>query len=85
MSPFRRLQVHSSRLFWCLPPVGDVGSVSCAGFLLAETGACFLMVGLDLVLLVGRAASGDVFWGVCELSMTLGTCLLIGGVVFLSR
>ena len=30
-------------------------------------------VGLTLVLLVGRAASGGVFWGVCELSMTLGS------------
>ena len=30
-------------------------------------------VGLDLVLLVGRAASGGVFWGVCELSVTLGS------------
>ena len=27
-------------------------------------------VGLNVVLLVVRAASGGVFWGVCELSMT---------------
>ena len=33
----------------------------------------FWWVGLDLVLLVGRAVSGGVFWGVCELSMTLGS------------
>ena len=33
----------------------------------------FLWVGLDLVFLVGRAASGAVFWGVCELSMILGS------------
>ena len=33
----------------------------------------FWCVGLDLVLLVGRATSGGVFWGVCELSMTLGS------------
>ena len=31
----------------------------------------FWWVGLYLVLLVGRAASGVVFWSVCELSMTL--------------
>ena len=30
------------------------------------------LVGLDLVFLVGRAASGGVFWGVCEFSMILG-------------
>ena len=30
----------------------------------------FWWVGLDLVFLVGRAASSGVFWGVCELSMT---------------
>ena len=28
---------------------------------------------LDLVFLVGRAASGGVFWGVCEFSMILGS------------
>ena len=33
----------------------------------------FWWVGLDLVLLVGRATYGAVFWGVCELSMTLGS------------
>ena len=32
----------------------------------------FWWVGLDLVFLVGMAVSGDVFWGVCELSMILG-------------
>ena len=30
-------------------------------------------VGLDFVLLVGRTAFGGVFWGVCELSMILGS------------
>ena len=30
-------------------------------------------MGLDLVFLVGRAVSGGVFWGVCELSLTLGS------------
>ena len=33
----------------------------------------FWWVGLDLVFLVGRAAFGGVFWGVCELSMILGS------------
>ena len=33
----------------------------------------FWCVGLDLVLQVGRAVSGGVFWGVCELSMVLGS------------
>ena len=28
---------------------------------------------LDLVFLVGRITSGGVFWGVCELSMILGS------------
>ena len=30
-------------------------------------------MGLYLFFLVGRATSGDVFWGVCELSMILGS------------
>ena len=33
----------------------------------------FWGVGLDFVLLVGRAVSGGVFWGVYGLSMTLGS------------
>ena len=33
----------------------------------------FCWVGLDLVFLVGRASSGGVFWGVCELIMILGS------------
>ena len=33
----------------------------------------FWWVRLDLIFLVGSAASGNVFWGVCELSMTLGS------------
>ena len=39
----------------------------------------FLWVGLDLVLLVGRAVSGDVFWGVCYLIMILGSLSANGG------
>ena len=45
------------------------------GFLVGWTGACVLVVWLDLVFLVGRAASGGVFcvfFGVCELSMIFG-------------
>ena len=30
-------------------------------------------VGLDLVFLMGRAASGGAFWGICEPSMILGS------------
>ena len=41
-SLFRRLQVRSSRRFWCLPPMGKVGSVGCVGFLVEGTGACVL-------------------------------------------
>ena len=33
---------------------------------------------LDLVLLMGRAVSSGVFWGVCELSMTLGSLFANG-------
>ena len=33
----------------------------------------FWWLRLDLVFLVGRTASGGVFWGVCELSMVLGS------------
>ena len=42
-SPFCRLQVHSSHCFWCLPPVGKVGSVGYVGFLVEVSGDCFLV------------------------------------------
>ena len=42
-SPFLRLHVHSSRVFWCLPSMGEVDSVGCVGFLVEGTGACVLM------------------------------------------
>ena len=42
-SPFHRLQVCSSRCFWCLSPVTKVGSVDCLGFLVEGTGACVLV------------------------------------------
>ena len=43
-SPFRRLQVHSSCCFWCLLPVGKVGSLGFVGFLVEGTGACVLVL-----------------------------------------
>ena len=64
--------------------MGDVGSVCYVGFLVEGTGACVLVGGVYLVLLVGRAASGGVFFSVCELSMTLGSLSANGWVVFLS-
>ena len=49
----------------------------------------FWWVGLDLVFLVGRAASDGVFWGVCDLIMILGNisangwgCILVLLVVW---
>ena len=33
----------------------------------------FCWMRLDLVFLVGRSTSGGVFWGVCDLIMTLGS------------
>ena len=33
----------------------------------------FWWIRLDFVFLVGRTASGGVFWGVCECSMILGS------------
>ena len=33
----------------------------------------FWWMRLDLVFLVGRTVSGGVFWGVCEISMILGS------------
>ena len=41
--PFHRLQLPSSPCFWCLPPVGEVGSVACVGFLVKGTVACVLV------------------------------------------
>ena len=41
--PFHRLQVHNSRCFWCLPPVGKVASVGCVGLLVEGTGARVLL------------------------------------------
>ena len=72
-SLFHRLQVGSSRCFWCLPPVAKVGSVGCLGFLGEGTGACVLVSG------AGSSLSGGqdhvrvcVFCGACDLIMILG-------------
>ena len=62
-SPFHRLQVPNSRCFWCLPPVGKVGSLGCLGFLVEGTDAVFWWMRLDLVFLVSRTMSGVIFLG----------------------
>ena len=59
-SPFLRLQVCSSRCFWCLSPVAKVGSVGCVGFLAEGLVPVFWWMRLDLVFLVGRSTSGGV-------------------------
>ena len=66
-SPFRRLQVRSSRFFWCLPAVAKVGSVGCVGFLVEGPSACVLVDEARSCL------SGGVFWGICDLIMILGS------------
>ena len=53
--------------------MGEVGSVSCVGLLVQGTGACVLVGGAGSCLSGGRSASGGVFWGVCELTMILGS------------
>ena len=45
--------------------MGEIGSVACVGFLVEATVACVLVGGVNLVLLVGSATSGSVFWGIC--------------------
>ena len=58
-SPFRRLQVRSSRCFWCLPPLGKVGSVACVDFLVEGTGARVLVAGAEFCLSGGQ---GHIRW-----------------------
>ena len=53
--------------------MAEVGSVGCIGFLVGGLVPVFWWMRLDLVLLVGRATSGAVFWGVCDLILTLGS------------
>ena len=72
-SPFRRLQVRSSRCFLCLSPVGKVGSVCCVGFLVEGTGACVLMGEAGFCLSGGQHCIRWCVWDVCELIMILGS------------
>ena len=58
-SSFHRLKFHSSFYFWCLPPLGKVGSVACVGFLVGGTGACVLVGGAASFLSGGQ---GHVQW-----------------------
>ena len=67
------MQVHSSCCIWCLPPLGKVGSVGCVGFLVEWTGACVLVDMAGSCLSGRQNRVGGVFWGVCELSMVLGS------------
>ena len=55
-SLFHRLQVRTSRCFWCLPPMGNVGSGACVGFLVEGSGACVLVGG------AGSCPSGGQGW-----------------------
>ena len=72
-SPFHRLQVHSSHCFWCLPPVGKVVLVGCVSFLVEGTGACVLVDEAGSRLSGGQDRIWWCVWGVCELSMILGS------------
>ena len=54
-------------------PFGRIGSVDCVGLPVEGTGACVWWMRLDLVFVVGRTASGGVFWGVCDLVMISGS------------
>ena len=54
--------------------------MACVGFLVGGTGACVLIGGAGSCPLMGRAVSGGVFWGVCELSTTLGSLFADGWV-----
>ena len=50
-----------------------VGSVACAGFLVEGTGTCVLVCGAGSCLSGGQDRNQGVFWGVCELSIILGS------------
>ena len=72
-SHFRRLQVRSSRCFWCLSSVAKVCSVGCLGFLVEDSSACVIVDEAGCCVLVGRSTFGSVFCGVCGLIMILGS------------
>ena len=77
-SPFCRLQVHTFRCFWCLPPVAKVGSVCCVVFLVEGTSTCVLLGEAGSFLLVGRSTFCGVLSGVCDLIMILGSLSVNG-------
>ena len=72
-SPFRRLQVHSSRCSWCLSPVANVGSVGCVGFLVEGTCVCVLVDEAGFCLSGGQVHILWFVWGVCVLIMILSS------------
>ena len=53
-SPFCRPQVCGSCCFWCLSPVGEVGSMGCVGSLVEGTGATVLVGGAGSCLSCGQ-------------------------------
>ena len=71
--------MHLFLLLLVSGPIGEVDPVDCVSFLVGW--AVLWWVEVDLVLRLGWAMSG-VFWGICELSKTLGSLLLMGGFVF---
>ena len=83
-SPFHRLQVHSYRLFWCLPPVAKVALVGCVGFLVEGTSAYVLVDEAGSCLSGGQDHVQLCVWGVCGVMIILGSISAVGGVVFLS-
>ena len=69
---FCRLQGYIPLAFVVCPLVGEDGPGASLGFLVGVAGACTL-VGGALFPLMDKTMSGDVFWGVCELILTLGS------------
>ena len=63
--------------------MAKVGSVGCVSFLVEGISACDLVVVAgSFFFLVGRSASGCVFWGVCDLIMILGNLSANGWCCF---
>ena len=58
--------------------MGKLDSLACVNFLVSGTGACVLVGWSVSCPSGGRAASGGVFWNICELSMTF-SCLSANG------
>lgn len=52
--------------------MGEVGPGACVDFPVGGSVPVLWWVELSLVSRTGRAASGGVFWSVCELSTSLG-------------